>query len=326
MRILLIIIVCLAFTMPAEADVYIKSKTMAGDSETWTSGNKQRVDLIIPMLGKRTTITRIDKGIEWQIDAQRGIYEEKQIAYPITKEEPISEKEKSEMDANFDKNYPSTQPASRMGTLQTRPQTREFLGAPATGYGWEPDDSHSTFWVLPLKGDFAKAEKENEEFQKAHLEALYANTPAKEREETVKGLLNLGVNMGKSFLAFSNMKDFPAGLGVGMETMVGSSESDQPRSTMIFEMTELNLDRLDGSIFELPQGLRQVNDLAEEQARLMMGPGYDATMQSMQQIPQASTEEETAAAMGQTMDNVLETLQQAQGAIQEAQSQEETSE
>ena len=105
------------------------------------------------------------------------------------------------------------------------------------------------------------------------------------------------------------MKDFPAGLGVGMETMVGSSESDQPRSMMIFEMTELNLDCLDGSIFELPQGLRQVNDLAEEQARLMMGPGYDATMQSMQQIPQARTEEEAAAAMGATMGNALATLQ-----------------
>ena len=288
MRIFLIAIFCLFQTSSSFADVYIKSKTMSGDSETWISGNKQRVDVDVPMAGKIITITRVDRGIEWQLDMKNGIYEEKPIAVPLTKEETDTQHDTTGAGSQLEKDLPMPNAPGGVGSLQALPQKREFMGASATGYQWVPDDSGSVFWMLPLKGDFAKAEKEQQGYQKTYLNALYANSSAKDREEMVKAMQMPGVMIGRTSPGMIGTPGLPEGFSVGLETMVGSAQSDQPHRMMVFEMTELNLDRLDGSVFELPQGMRRVNDLAEEQARLMMGPGYDATMQSMQQIPQAA--------------------------------------
>jgi hypothetical protein len=269
--------VCLLIAHPVYADVYIKAKTAIGDTETWISGKKQRVEVNVPETGKMTTITRADKGVEWQIDMQHGMYEETPIGGPAAPEEPPAQQETDSMKADF-KDIPTPQAPGHMGTLETLPEKKEFLGAPATGYRWVPDDSGGVFWMLPLKGDFAKAQKETEEYQKAYLDAVYANSPAKEREEMARSMQAMGSPLGKQFAGLSGTPGAPPGLDVGMEMLMGSPDSDQPRRVMAFEMTELSLAPLDGSVFELPQGLRRVKDLGEEQMRLTMGPGYDAMM------------------------------------------------
>ena len=306
---------CLLAAVPARADVYTKSKMMQmGDSETWVSGKKQRIEMNVPIMGKNIIITRADKGVEWTLNSSLKIYEEKPIAIDYAKTK------KFENDVM--NNSSSMTPMSKMDETEAddcKPEMRtsggrQFLGTPATRYEMGcagKSDGAWAFWMVPLKGEFAKAYKEMEEFGKAHSAAMYAQYPANERKEMQEGLQMLGSMMSVPFTGGQGLKSMPKGFPVAMEQPKGVDENGQAQGNLLmYEMTTLSTAPVDPTLFEVPQGFHKVENVALEQARQMVGPqNYDSTMQSLKDIQSAQGDEQAAEAMGKAMGNALNTME-----------------
>ena len=83
MKILKWILLSFLVMPTAFADNHVKSKiAFVGEIQSWLSGQKKRLETQFPIVGKVVIITRVDQGVEWIVNTDRKMYQEKPIALP----------------------------------------------------------------------------------------------------------------------------------------------------------------------------------------------------------------------------------------------------
>ena len=155
----------------AQADFYMKAKTMGFASETWTAGKKQRMQTQTPMAGSMITIVRVDKGVEWTVNSKMKIYQEKPIA--------LTPKDIQEQDsgmAEIKNLMPQKQQGSDCTPQMNRlSEKRTYAGYETEGYQWacKEQPASMTMWIAPAQGDLARVEKETEAYSDAYQKELF---------------------------------------------------------------------------------------------------------------------------------------------------------
>ncbi len=272
MKRLILMLVLITVSVPARADYYLRAKSMgSAEAESWTSGKKQRSQSSVTGLGQCIIITRLDKGVEWTVDPKTKMYQEKPIALPyaIAKEmnEDISDddiQEVRKMTGVGAHDKDCTPVIHEKGTREVAGyETKGYYGACAEGN--VEGESNMTMWIAPAQGDIAKMEKESEAYEKEHSKAMWSNYPAKDRKEIEEGAKVLRDAFKMAFGSVKGAK-IPKGVPLAME-MSGGEEG---MSGVFYEVTELKIQPVSQSIFDLPPGYRKVDDIAQEQANAMM--------------------------------------------------------
>lgn len=285
-------------------DVMVEAKTMMGITmKTWTSGLKQRNEIPIPMTGGLlTTITRVDKGVQWTLDPKLKVYDEKAIAVAY---EPESRETKMIEGAK------ENAAAGKAAPFEVRKldKTRKIAGFPASGYEVKTDGKHSaTIWLTPYTEALERAEKETREFSAAHTKELYRNYPAKEREGMEAGMAMMtGMMRGQFLGGGAAPADLPKGYTLAMEgesasgtsaMMTGpdghaasgapSAPGAAPKTSTLYEVISLSAEAISPNQFEIPPGFSKVDDVSAMQAQELMkgmmnggGAGGEVDMQEM---------------------------------------------
>jgi hypothetical protein len=242
------------------ADVYVENKMLGGMTmKTWTSHLKQRTETPNPMFGgSMVTITRVDKGVEWQLDLKRKIYEEKPIALPYTKEKMPATKDS-----------PSFEEKTEKIEIKKTSKTRPIAGFNAEGYEFLVDNkSQGILWNAPLTGVLEKANQEVTAYHEAHSKKMFENYPATERMEMAAGMA-----MIQQFLKTSpkGIGDLPKGFTLGMQGGAGM-EMPQMGDGLIFEVTSVKVDSVDSQLFNIPDGFTKVPSISQASMGDMMNP------------------------------------------------------
>ncbi|HTL46956.1 MAG TPA: hypothetical protein VL688_02710 [Verrucomicrobiae bacterium] len=261
------------FSTAAHADVYTKSQGMngMGTSEMWVSGKKQRLVVSSPlaqgMMGDQISITRVDKGVEWDIDMELKAYQEKPIPIPYKEgsDESLTPEEQKEMEAykkQMDKvpdavaNDPCAQ-SKKVGE-------RTIAGFQAEGYGPSCPQQNSMIGAIWLASDkdpkAAKIQKEISAFEKAKVDSQYSLYPAKEREELIKSMTLIGSALAQGMTGMPYAKNLPERLALAM-SQAGQDENGNAVENMLFEMQQADTVKADPALFELPEGFTKVDDL-----------------------------------------------------------------
>lgn len=272
-RLPLYVSLVLLFSSTASADVYIKSKVMngMGESEMWTSGAKRRTTAQMPMAGEIITITRADKGVEWQIRPQIKSYSEKPIALPYKKDGQSQAAEDQaadqQLEAMMAKGRQAEPPENDCRSVKVA-QEKVFAGIKAEGYQAvckDPQQASGTIWVAKAGESKAeKIQKEMDRFDEANLKAMYAQYPPKERERTIKMMTEFGTAMAQGMMGLPNLKNMPKRMALGMAQEV------QGQSNMMMEVEQAEIVANDDSRYEIPPGFTKVEDADQAQARNML--------------------------------------------------------
>lgn len=276
-----ILLTLLCFQSSLFADAYVKSKMMGGmgTSEMWTGGKKQRTVVNVPgmesMGGSTIKIVRPDKGVEWNISPTLKSYDEKPIAISYkSSEENTTAEEQKEIDQfmnSMDKAENMQDQASGCKSAKL-PQEKTIAGMKAVGYqGICPVEgggsTSTTFWMAaPSEKKAIQIQKEISQFEEANVDAMYAQYPPKEREQTKKIMKLFGTAMAKGLMGIPNIKDLPETLALGMEgSMLGGGSQG-----MMMEVLQADMVPNDASLYEIPAGYAKVEDVQQLQAQHMM--------------------------------------------------------
>lgn len=278
MKKLLIGLIVLGFQIPAHADVYMKTALMGfTESETWTSGQKQRTESKVPMMGHMVTITRVDQGVQWTVDLEQMIYEERPLAMERTEVPSPGDprRQMSQMARGQSAMGPgSEEEADCIPTIAKLPHTRSFAGISATGYklGCQNSPEGMIVWMAPPQGKLAQIDKELKTYNEAYFSAIYGSYSPKERQEMIEAAKALGsAVMTTMSPGMNQMKQLPKeGVTLAMEMVGQPTQMGMGQGGLMFETKEIQAGRFESSLFEIPAGVRQVPDLAQEQASRFM--------------------------------------------------------
>ncbi len=277
-KMLFILILAGMVLVQARADVYVEAKTMGGTSKTWTSGLKQRAEIPSLMGNSVLTITRVDKGVVWNIDPKHKVYEEKPIPMAYHKMDtptPLDQGEES----------PDSDPEGGKMSINKLPDNRTIAGLPATGYEIRQGDKQGTavLWMTPVTGTIEIVQRETAAYQEAYQKKLLENYPASERKDASaigKGMSHLF--RGEISSMFKAYKGLPSGYTLGMEGIGNMPGESSPQKMNIFEVQSLSVEPIDTSFFEEPAHFQKVNSIAEYQMKDMMhGINMDELMKKM---------------------------------------------
>ena len=269
-------------TASVHADSYKEAKTMGGVSKTWISGLKQRMEMPNLMGSSMLTITRVDKGVQWNIDVNNKVYEEKPIALPYQKQKPDSSASEGEPSDPELKNPPKLE-------INKLPESRTIAGLPSTGYEIKEASKKGSaiWWMTPATGVVEKVQKEQESYDAAYQKKLLENYPASEQKETVTDMKALGkLFNGQVTSMFKTYKNLPSGFMVSMEG-IGDMPGAANQKMTIFEIQNLSADPVDAALFEPPTGFQKVESIAQYQMKDMMkGVNLEELMKKIPQQPQ----------------------------------------
>jgi hypothetical protein len=265
-KVLAIAMLGISFPVVALADAYVKSAGFGGMgvNETWYAGKKKREETVVDMGGlknREITITRVDKGIVWELDADLRIYRERPIYVPDTPGDRKSMELKNAPDEKW-KNPPGEEINQCSLQLVTLPQKRVIAGFDATGYQAVCKEKNAsdlppmTMWISPLKGVVEKFDQETKSFDKAYRNELFKNIPFAERKLNEEAFEALGSAAGQMLLGL-NMGKLPKGVPLKME-----QEGERPDGTwgnmVIIEILDIRADAVNSGLFDIPSGYRKI--------------------------------------------------------------------
>ncbi len=304
MKRLVLLFFILSPLVGVRADGMVEAKTMMGMKiKTWTAGLKQRNEIPNPMTGGTiVTITRVDKGVQWTIDLQLKVYDEKPIALPYQKNSTEAEMINSAKQGNAEK-------APKLEIRKTD-RTRMIAGFSATSYEVKADGKHSAeLWLTPYTPMLEQMDKETREFGEAHTRELYKNYPAAERKEMEVGM-SMMAGMVKGQLPAQASSDLSKGYTLAMEgessmeTAVMDTMADRAptapkgetsKKSTLYEVLSLTADKINANQFEIPPSFKKVDDVAALQAQelmkaMMNGKGDGVNMEEMMKnLPKGAT-------------------------------------
>ena len=145
----------LGASSPASADVYMETRVAAaGTTKTWISGLKKKEDTAIAPEGRRITIIRLDKGVEWRLDPERREYEER----PIALRRRLNDLEKIQPKVSIENTEKTAPPVlAEAAPPPPKPTTKEMAKSPSDAFPsaasskpgpplreWSSTDAHSS--------------------------------------------------------------------------------------------------------------------------------------------------------------------------------------
>lgn len=253
---------------PAFADVYVRSLGVSnmGENQTWYSGKKRREETVVNLgggmpTGKILTITRIDKGVEWELDPDLKIYKEKTIALPKTEEKLPTSVEREAVQAPHKPwvELPKEEKDFCEPVLTVLPNKESIAGFAATGYQAKcPNTAVSTMWMAPPNGVLKTFEKDVEQFDKAFQDELYKNFSAAEKK-MVKEFFGAFGQAGASMLLGIRPDKLPKHVPLRIEQTAEMGDGSV-RTHRLIDIQEIRADKADASQFDIPAGYRKVTD------------------------------------------------------------------
>lgn len=255
----LFLIVLLA-APPAFADTYVKSQVLAaGESQSWLSALKKRVETKIPVVGKVVIITRVDRGVEWILMPGKKVYQEKPIALPYLKDEGSASPAAGNIQDYLPQ--PDEEALKNQCVLEIRrlPEPKTIAGYKTTGFIilCGEDKGPGKVWMAPPLGTLAEVEQQDLAYNHAHAMALFANYPLNEKQDLVEISEKFG-DLVKTFMVkhMAPGTRFPRGVMMRLE----SSLKNAPPA-VLFEVKEIKTGPADPALFEIPPGYQKVPDL-----------------------------------------------------------------
>ena len=251
----------------ADSLIEYKGLMMETPAKSWTSGMKQRTEMELPFVGRRVSITRVDKGVVWDLDPKNKTYTERPVAIPYAKDAGRGRDK-----APRSPGGPESSPQDTRCTAEVKvlPGTRAIAGLKSAGHRMACKESPSeatVMWVGAPTAATEKVMKEQEAYSKAYSKALFANYPAKERAEMEGGMAALGGLLSQMPRMVSGGK-LPKGMWTALE--VESAEGTQT----FFQLVSVSASPVKADLFEVPAGYRKVENNA---AMDWSGVGKSAT-------------------------------------------------
>jgi len=253
---------------------------MGGESQTWTSGQKERMEVNTPVMGKMVTITRADLGLEWQLAPDAQIYQERPLAAVVTadtsSEDELSEEDQALADqffGGFGQGAGSRQTSGCSPTLEKLSAKRTVAGYQTTAYGSDCAGmgGSSVYWMAPLDSKLKQAQRELKAYQDALMESRYANYPPAERKRVIESMQQFGQMMHMATFGggvdIEQMKNVMP-LAVGSVNRGGGSVESAP---LTFEIRTIEVSPANPALFEVPSSYTQVNDIGQAMAGKMIG-------------------------------------------------------
>ncbi|GEM_PF-3870758 len=330
-RAVLVLAVGLLATDIAQADIYVKSTAMggAGVNESWYSGKKKRETTHVDLGNiktSETTITRVDKNVEWMVDNDLHMYREQFIVTPDTP----GDSSVGTGAANGEKwdTFAGVKDHVCVPDVVVIPGKRTIAGFEATGYKTickARDDCiapRMIVWLVPAKGVLERYDKEVKAFEKAYWSGFQKTMTPEERKMSGEMLETFGA-AGKMLLGFGAAK-IPQGVPLMIE-QEGAMPDGKIGKSVIFEIQEVRAGGVDQSLFELPAAYSKItneeeyNDLKMQRSADQMGLGSQwRSMSAMQNHAPSSPDERRHAPVGQqAASNVPEQYEESEELVDE---------
>ncbi len=241
----------------AFADVHTRSQVLvAGETQTWLSGQKKRVEAKAPMLGQIVIITRVDRGVEWILLPAKKVYQEKAIALPYIEDDKNAKGEGADIGDYMPKTDEEGLKKECVPEILRLPNTRKIAGFDTTGFTIRcgNEKAPGNIWMAPPVGMLAEVEKQDKAYNHEHAMSLFSKYPSPEREEFVTAIENLG-DLAKKFVGerMAPGTQFPRGVLMAMEG----------KGQKIFEIKEIQSNPVDPGLFEVPADYRRVSNIAQ---------------------------------------------------------------
>lgn len=254
----------LMISSSAFADTSMKAKVLlAGDTQSWLSGNKRRMEVQVPLVGKIVTITRVDRGVEWILNVDKKIYQERSIALPYKPSEDSGSSDQNPYQ-NEESQDSSESQNDCVPLILKAPGTKTIAGYTVTGFSLtcEGKGSQGMIWMAPPLGPLAAVSGEWEAYYKAHATALYANFPPAERKELISVTAKFGDAL-KDLLTsrLGKPTKFPKGVIMAVEGKF-TNNGTGPSKT-VYEVKEITPNPVDPNLFEIPAGYQKVPDITK---------------------------------------------------------------
>lgn len=247
---LILAVVVLVSPLTVYADSMTTMKVMMTEqlSNAYNSGLKSRTEMTMPVVGQIISITRVDKGVNWNINPKKKTYSEEPIALPY---------QKGGSDQKSPQGRPMQDPDDKCTAKVTKlSQSQTIGGMKSNGYAVvckEEPEEKITLWISEPTPAITAALKEQETYSKEYLKQLFSKYPAKEKEGMMEGGSFLGAMLG-SLPKMMDGGQIPKGLWTKMET-----ESDGEKDTW-FEIVKFSAAPLKQDLFEVPAGYKKVEN------------------------------------------------------------------
>lgn len=230
------------FNFLVYADSYIE-KTMGGMSKpakTWIQGLKSRTEMTIPFpnMPPVVLIQRADKGVQWSLNPKDQTYNETPMAMPYNPQMPI----------------PAPVPLNNCEmVMQKISNQRDIAGFKATGYreGCKGNNQKQIHWFAPNSRQALQIKKESEAFDRALMNAQFANYPEKERSKAIASAERQKNNLVERLRG--QQLTWPSALELALETEVDG------KVVSSYVVSTLSTERIDNALFEIPAGYKKAD-------------------------------------------------------------------
>ena len=163
-RVAMGLLVFLGAVSSVHADVYVESKAVAGGiTKTWISGLKKREEVTLPVIGRRVTLYRVDRGAVYIVAPEL-----KEFQRITIEPSSIPEEEEPEKDAKC------------TPQVKILPNKKKIAGFNATGYQTgctEKPTEGVTIWMAPAGAVATAVSRESKGFGLAYAKARYRGDP-----------------------------------------------------------------------------------------------------------------------------------------------------
>ncbi len=256
----------LFLVMPsAFADTSMKAQFLVvGQTQSWLSGQKKRMETQILVVGKVVIITRVDRGVEWILNPEKKMYQEKPIALPYLSDDNSNTQGSTDISQNNGEEPGESPQNDCVPELQRIPGTKVIAGFKTTGFSATCGSGPSVgkIWMAPPLGTLEAVSNEWAAYYHAHAVALYTKYPPAEQAELIPVTEKMG-DILKDLLGsrLGHPTQFPKGVIMAIEGKF-SNNGAGPSKT-VYEVKEISAGPVDPNLFEVPAGYQKVPDLTK---------------------------------------------------------------